>query len=120
MDKLRVGFEKDVLKAADGLDYYIDLPEDSSRPEQVLELVDKYLSLGHYKWQDCRVSGTVYNFDSDLVELVTNVYGKTSYTNPLHSDVFPGICKMEAEVVRMTANLFHGSEESCGTVIGFF
>lgn len=117
MEKLRIGFEEDVQKATNGLDYYTVLPEDSLRPEQILQVVDKYLSLGHYQWQDGRVSGTVYNYDEELVKLVTDVYGKTSYTNPLHSDVFPGICKMEAEVVRMTANLFNGSADSCGTVI---
>lgn len=47
---------------------------------------------------------------------MTQVYGLASYTNPLHSDVFPGVCKMEAEVVRISANLFHGGSQSCGTV----
>lgn len=40
----------------------------------------------------------------------------TSYTNPLHPDVFPGVSKMEAEVVRITAKLFHGGPNACGTV----
>lgn len=44
------------------------------------------------------------------------MYGLASYTNPLHPDVFPGVCKMEAEVVRMAANLFHGDSDACGTV----
>jgi len=48
--------------------------------------------------------------------LLTEVYGLASYTNPLHSDIFPGICKMEAEVVRLVLNLFHGDSNSCGTV----
>lgn len=38
------------------------------------------------------------------------------WTNPLHSDIFPGVRKMEAEVVRMCCNMFQGSSESCGTV----
>lgn len=45
-----------------------------------------------------------------------NIYGIASYTNPLHPDVFPGVCKMEAEVVRMACDLFHGDESTCGTV----
>lgn len=48
-----------------------------------------------------------------------DIYSIASYTNPLHPDVFPGICKMEAEVVKITCNLFHGDNASCGTVSCF-
>jgi sphinganine-1-phosphate aldolase len=34
----------------------------------------------------------------------------------MHADVFPDVRKMEAEVVRMTCNLFNGDENSCGTM----
>lgn len=72
--------------------------------------------LGHYDWQAGQVSGTVYRNDQKLVNLMGNIYAIASYTNPLHPDVFPGVCKMEAEVVRMACNLFHGDNETCGTV----
>lgn len=48
------------------------------------------------------------------------VYAIASYTNPLHPDVFPGICKMEAEVVRIACHLFNGDKASCGTASSFF
>lgn len=61
--------------------------------------------------------GAVYSdVNSELNELVTKVYGQTAWTNPLHPDVFPGINKMEAEIVRMVCNLFHGDSDSCGTL----
>lgn len=78
--------------------------------------VDEHLSLGSYKWREGRVSGAVYYYDPKLVEFVQQVYGKASYTNPLHPDIFPGVCKMEAEVIRMTANLFHGDADTCGAM----
>jgi glutamate/tyrosine decarboxylase-like PLP-dependent enzyme len=31
-------------------------------------------------------------------------------------DVFPDVRKMAAEVVRMVCRMFHGDDESCGTV----
>lgn len=62
------------------------------------------------------MSGTVYRHDKNLIKLMSDVYGLASYTNPLHPDIFPGVCKMEAEVVRISCNLFHGDEASCGTV----
>lgn len=108
--------EKTVCERTSTLKYYISLPELGLSSDQILQDIDKYLHIGDYKWKEGRVSGAVYNYDSKLCDLVAAVYGKTSYTNPLHSDVFPGINKMEAEVVRMCATMFNGSEESVGTV----
>lgn len=84
--------------------------------DDIIVKVDEYLETGNYDWEKGRVSGSIYYYNQDLIKLVTEVYGKASYTNPLHTDVFPGVCKMEAEVVRMCANLFHGTPESCGTM----
>lgn len=50
---------------------------------------------------------------------MNQVYGMFAWTNPLHSDVFPDIRKMEAEVVRMCCTIFNGDKESCGTVSSF-
>ena len=47
---------------------------------------------------------------------IVKVYGEFAWTNPLHADVFPDVMKMEAEVVRMTLDMFNGDSESCGTV----
>lgn len=47
---------------------------------------------------------------------LSQVYGDFAWSNPLHPDIFPGVRKMEAEVVRMTCTLFHGGPSSCGTV----
>lgn len=96
--------------------YYTKLPYDGLRPDEIVELVDAYLALGDYKWKEGRVSGAVYNYTNELTKLVGAVYEKTSYTNPLHPDIFPGINKMEAEVVRMSATLFKGNAQTVGTV----
>lgn len=75
--------------------------------------------IGHYDWRSGKVSGAVYCLDEELQKVTTEVYGLASYTNPLHSDLFPGVNKMEAEVVKMTANLFNGGPDACGTVMYF-
>lgn len=46
----------------------------------------------------------------------SQVYGDFAWSNPLHPDIFPGVRKMEAEVVRMACTLFNGGPNSCGTV----
>ncbi len=73
---------------------------------------------GDFKAEAGALSGTCHKPPQpEKVEVVTEAYRLTAYANPLNPDAFPGIRKMEAEVVRMALNLFHGDGESCGTVI---
>lgn len=74
------------------------------------------ISLGVYDWKSGSISGAVYHVNQDITRVACEAYSQTAYTNPLHADIFPGINKMEAEVVRMAINLFHGDDECCGTV----
>jgi len=116
MKKVSEGFEQEVIHRNQGNPYITTLPEKGKHHNEIIQQVEQYLSFGDYDWKDGFVSGAVYNYNPDLIKLLTEVYGRASYTNPLHPDVFPGVCKMEAEVVRITANLFHGGPNSCGTM----
>lgn len=116
MKVLSATFERDVSERVRGMPYVTSLPSHGLSDKEIVEEVEKYLSLGTYEWQKGFVSGAVYYYDNDLISILTKVYGLASYTNPLHADVFPGICKMEAEVIRMAANLFHGGPDACGTM----
>lgn len=109
-------FEDDMAKHGEEIGYIVKLPENGWKRKEILKKMDEYLELGHYQWQEGFVSGAVYNLDSKVSDLMTKVYGKTAYTNPLHADVFPGVCKMEAEVVRMVAHLFNGGSSTCGSI----
>lgn len=62
------------------------------------------------------MSGALYHGGEELTKLSTRVYEMSSWTNTLHAEVFPGILKMEAEIVRMVADLFNGDSETCGSV----
>nr|CAD7434008.1 unnamed protein product [Timema monikensis] len=116
LDKINETFEKEVINRNQGNPYITTLPDKGKSHTEIVELVKQYLKFGDYKWEEGYVSGAVYYFNTDLIKLLTDVYTLASYTNPLHPDIFPGVCKMEAEVVRMTANLFHGGPSSCGTM----
>lgn len=114
--KIRQEFEESMLANIGHLTYRVKLPRQGLTKDEILQLLGDHMALGQYDWRHGSVSGAVYGHRDELIDLVTAVYGQTSYTNPLHPDIFPGICKMEAEVVRMCCNLFHGGKESCGTV----
>ncbi|XP_020292659.1 sphingosine-1-phosphate lyase isoform X2 [Pseudomyrmex gracilis] len=109
-------FEKDVLHRLQGTPFIVHLPKDGLQNGQILELVKEAVYLGDYNWREGRVSGAVYRTEDELIELMGKVYAISSYSNPLHPDIFPGVCKMEAEVVRIACGLFHGDEETCGTM----
>uniref|UniRef100_A0A2K6MS46 sphinganine-1-phosphate aldolase n=1 Tax=Rhinopithecus bieti TaxID=61621 RepID=A0A2K6MS46_RHIBE len=67
-------------------------------------------------WQEGRASGTVYSGEEKLTELLVKAYGDFAWSNPLHPDIFPGLRKIEAEIVRIACSLFNGGPDSCGCV----
>lgn len=116
LDEIDATFANDALQRMKDVPFIVRLPNNGLESDQVLERVKQYVQLGNYDWQNGKVSGAVYRIDTTLVKLMGDVYQMASYTNPLHPDVFPGVCKLEAEVVRIACNLFHGDEDSCGTM----
>ncbi|KAH9643232.1 hypothetical protein HF086_012894 [Spodoptera exigua] len=110
MAEINSDFRKDVVKRLAGVTVRRELPEHGLDSEQVMEEVRDHVALGG------SVSGAVYHVSKEISKVACEAYSLTAYTNPLHADVFPGINKMEAEVVRMAINLFHGDDDCCGTV----
>ncbi|CAG7833573.1 unnamed protein product [Allacma fusca] len=100
----------------DNPEFIVRLPCQGLSNDAIISKLEDYMNLGTYKWENNRVSGTVYHGGKELTELNTKVFSLAAWTNPLHPDVFPGVCKMEAEIVRIAAELFHGSDDACGTV----
>ncbi|XP_029926421.1 sphingosine-1-phosphate lyase 1 isoform X1 [Myripristis murdjan] len=100
----------------EGMSYTKQLPSHGLSQSQVLDRIREYETLSEVQWEKGRVSGAVYWGDETLTKLLVKVYGDFAWSNPLHPDIFPGVRKMEAEVVRMTCTLFHGGPNSCGTV----
>ncbi|XP_011641639.1 sphingosine-1-phosphate lyase, partial [Pogonomyrmex barbatus] len=109
-------FEKDVMERLKKASFIVRLPKNGLKNEEILNLINQSIHLGDYDWEAGRVSGAVYRTNNELAKLMGDVYTIASYTNPLHPDIFPGICKMEAEVVRIACHLFNGDKESCGTM----
>ncbi|XP_043678321.1 sphingosine-1-phosphate lyase isoform X2 [Vespula pensylvanica] len=116
LSKVDETFKKDAERKLMNIPFIVKLPKDGLDAEKVLLKVKECVEMGDYDWQKGRVSGTIYRNDADLINLMADVYKIASYTNPLHPDVFPGVCKMEAEVVRISCHLFNGNEKSCGTM----
>jgi len=115
-NKVKKGFTEEMLSPTTELADLNVMPREGMTHDDVLKLTKEYLGCGKVNWKGGAMSGTVYNGNDVLTELMTKVYGLAAWTNPLHPDAFPGIRKMEAEIVRMCCDLFHGDAWSCGCV----
>lgn len=108
--------EREVIKNDDALLQFPKLPAAGVHSDVVInEIENAQLVLSHSDWKNGRVSGAVYHGGDDLLELQLKAYHMYSVANQLHPDVFPGLRKMEAEVVAMVLNLFNAPELGCGS-----
>ncbi|GFR80609.1 sphingosine-1-phosphate lyase 1 [Elysia marginata] len=115
MSKATTSIAESVNKNVEG-DYLLRLPASGLPSEKLLEELKRYKKMTNNSWKTGMVSGTVYNGDDSLTELMAKTYGMFAWANPLHPDVFPDVRKMEAEVVRMCCTMFNGDKDSCGAV----
>ncbi|EZA59345.1 Sphingosine-1-phosphate lyase [Ooceraea biroi] len=110
-------FEKEFIGRIGEVPFLVQLPDTGLSDELIMDVIKTHVEMnGGFNWKAGLVSGTVYRVDDNLSQLMGKVYTAASYTNPLHPDVFTGICKLEGEVVRIACRLFHGDEETCGTM----
>ncbi len=94
--------------------FHLELPKQGMTHEEVLNEIAQYDELATIKWDAGFVSGGLYYSSPELTKLSTDVFGKYVWSNPLHSDIFPQVRKMEAEVIQWTVNIFHGGSDACG------
>lgn len=97
-----------------GLTRTTKLPAQGLTHDEVRSQLESLAQLDHTRWEDGRVSGAVYHGEDELMKLQTEAYGKFTVANPIHPDVFPGVRKMEAEVVAMVLGLFNGPAGAAG------
>ncbi|KAK3315320.1 pyridoxal phosphate-dependent transferase [Apodospora peruviana] len=93
---------------------YLTLPKEGWTEEAIRKELDTLASMDHTRWEDGYVSGAVYHGEDELLKLQTEAYGKFTVANPIHPDVFPGVRKMEAEIVAMVLSLFNAPPGAAG------
>ncbi|KAI2642223.1 pyridoxal phosphate-dependent transferase [Xylaria nigripes] len=93
---------------------YLALPKEGWTDEALKKELEALANMDHTRWEDGFVSGAVYHGEDDLLKLQTEAYGKFTVANPIHPDVFPGVRKMEAEVVAMVLSMFHAPPTAAG------
>ena len=97
-----------------GISRYLTLPKEGWTDQQVRAELEKLGEMEHTRWEDGLVSGAVYHGGNDLVKLQAEAFEKFSVANPIHPDVFPGVRKMEAEIVAMVLAMFNAPPGAAG------
>lgn len=97
-----------------GVSHYLTLPKEGWTESQVRAELDKLGSMDHTRWEDGLVSGAVYHGGKDLIRLQASAFESFCVANPIHPDVFPGVRKMEAEIVAMVLALFNAPPGAAG------
>ncbi|PFX17489.1 Sphingosine-1-phosphate lyase 1 [Stylophora pistillata] len=116
MNKTVEEMGKTVFPVKPGETFFTRLPAKGMKEKDLMKEIDKYTKLGEVKWEEGRVSGAIYSGGKELTEVLTKVYSKFTWANPLHVDIFPDVRKMEAEVVQMCVNMYQGGKDACGTM----
>jgi len=88
-----------------GVNRYSRLPREGWTADQVKAELAGLSEMKHTRWEDGFVSGAVYHGGQDLIDVQVEAFGRFTVANPIHPDVFPGVRKMEAEVVAMVGCL---------------
>ncbi|KAK6583097.1 hypothetical protein PZA11_004173 [Diplocarpon coronariae] len=103
-----------LVPSGPGIVRYLTLPKEGWSEETVLKELEALANMDHTRWEDGFVSGAVYHGGDALIKLQTEAFGKFTVANPIHPDVFPGVRKMEAEIVSMVLSMFNAPTGSAG------
>ncbi len=103
-----------LVPSGPGVTRYLTLPKEGWSEDTVRQELETLASMDHTKWEDGYVSGAVYHGGDALMKLQTEAYGKFTVANPIHPDVFPGVRKMEAEIVAMVLAMYNAPAGAAG------
>ena len=95
---------------------YLTLPKEPWTAEQLKAEIGKLSQMERTRWEDGKVSGAVYHGGEDLLKVQALAMETFGVANPIHPDVFPGVRKMEAEVVAMVLAMFNAPSDGAGTL----
>ena len=84
-----------------GVTRYLTLPKEPWTGAQLDAELGHLSEMKRTRWEEGKVSGAVYHGGGDLLKLQAKAMEMFGVANPIHPDIFPGVRKMEAEVVAM-------------------
>ncbi|KAI9327131.1 pyridoxal phosphate-dependent transferase [Zopfochytrium polystomum] len=114
IEKSVKGLQASIIKDSRGEN--ARLPAKGLSDDVVRAELKRHHQLGDIHWESGKVSGAVYYGGDQLGALITESYGLFSLSNPLHPELFPGVRKMEAEIISMVLAMYNGKSEAAGSM----
>ena len=94
----------------------LTLPTNGLDKSIILTKIEQFKNLTKKTLEEGKISGTVYANNNDLSLLILDSYKKFQYSNPLHSDIFPGLQQMESSIVNMCLSLYNAPSHAIGNI----
>ena len=114
MNKALNEMGKEIFKKRPNDVHRLSLPKKGLSHHEVLTEISQLDGLAEVEWSEGFVSGALYYSSPELTKLSADVFEKYVWSNPLHLEVFPQVCRMEGEVVQWAIDIFNGSNKACG------
>lgn len=115
IDKVRNDIKTDLNSTIKELDLNLHIPKIGIEPAEVVEQIKELNQIVPFETNQGRVSGCVYSNSKKIDYIFENVFPLLERSNPLHPDIFPGVRKMEAEVVNMCGNFLKSPNPQAGS-----
>ena len=107
--------EQSIFKGVEDNNIFETLPEEGLSADQVLEILESWRNK-EVAYKSGKAFGGIYHNYHELEEVEKKALTMFCDSNGLYPTTFPGLRKIEAEVVRIACNLLHGNAETCGTM----
>ena len=89
------------------------IPETPKFKSDIIKEIVCLLNLS--KINKTKISGCLYTSNPQLDNLLSDCFSYFHRSNPLHPDVYPGVRKMEAEIINMCGNLMNSPTPDAGS-----
>ena len=91
------------------------LPEKGKSYEEILKLLDDF-GKDDPQYKDAKTWSLVYYLDKEYTEFLVDAYAKYFSANGLNPTVFKSLKRLEKEILKSAAELFHVDDSACGVV----
>jgi glutamate/tyrosine decarboxylase-like PLP-dependent enzyme len=93
----------------------VDLPKQGLSRDELRQRLNEMRS-ADADWRGGKTFSLVYYAGDELLDVLKEAYGAFFSENGLSPLAFPSLRRFETEVLRISARLFHGTDETAGTM----
>ena len=91
------------------------LPKTGFKTNKIISILDTLNKKGDIDYKNGRVAGATYSNNEELDTMLYKVFPYFNKSNPLHTNMYPAIRKMEQECISIMIKMFNGSSKTCGS-----